>query len=211
MLPTLQNKLRQAMAGGNAPLIRRLSMLLEQHWKNATPPEPIGPGRNEPLEPRGPTLVGHSVDPQHIRDVAADDQDEYDPQGLAWGTPRIAVANATKGEDAYGTPAEALVTLIYGLQMTDETSVGIRKGIKSRDTKRQAGWTLDQKDLLRFQGAVYVPPDQAVRMEILRICHDDPLAGHFGTKKTLELTQRKYYWTKMNNDINQYVKGCDMC
>ena len=73
MLPTLQNKLRQAMAGGNAPLIRRLSMLLEQHWKNATPPEPIGPGRNEPLEPRGPTLVGHSVDPQHIRDVAADD------------------------------------------------------------------------------------------------------------------------------------------
>jgi len=102
MLPTLQNKLRQAMAGGNAPLIRRLSMLLEQHWKNATPPEPIGPGRNEPLEPRGPTLVGHSVDPQHIRDVAADDQDEYDPQGLAWGTPRIAVANATKGKTPTG-------------------------------------------------------------------------------------------------------------
>ena len=31
MLPTLQNKLKQAIAGGNTPLIRRLSGMLERH------------------------------------------------------------------------------------------------------------------------------------------------------------------------------------
>jgi len=38
-----------------------------------------------------------------------------------------------------------------------------------------------------------VPDDTAVRAEILTINHDDPIAGHFGVAKTLELVQRKYY------------------
>ena len=49
-----------------------------------------------------------SEDPKHVRDVATDDQDEYDPRGHAWGTPRIAAVNAARGEDAYGALAESL-------------------------------------------------------------------------------------------------------
>ena len=86
-----------------------------------------------------------------------------------------------------------------------------RKGVRPGDTSEPREWDVDDKNILRFQGAIYVPPDQAVRAEILRICHDDLLAGHFGFKKTLELIQRKYYWPKMNKDIKEYVRGCDMC
>jgi transposase InsO family protein len=45
----------------------------------------------------------------------------------------------------------------------------------------------------------------------MKICHDDPTAGHLGHKKTLTLVQRKYYWPKMNRDVKDYVEGCDIC
>ena len=43
-------------------------------------------------------------------------------------------------------------------------------------------------------------------------CHyNDLLAGHFGIDKTRELVSRKYYWPSLRKDIENYVKGCDVC
>jgi hypothetical protein len=65
--------------------------------------------------------------------------------------------------------------------------------------------------LLRYKGRVYVPPDAAVRAEIITINHDDPYAGHLGAAKTLELIRRKYFWQKMPHDVKQWVKTCQVC
>ena len=150
MLPTLQNKLKQAIAGGNTPLIRRLSGMLERHWRKAEPLGLTEPRQDGPLSPTGEMPEARSEDPKHVRDVATDDQDERDPRGHAWGTPRIAAVNAARGEDAYGAPAESLTQLIYGLQLSNETAVGIRKKVNSRETKGPTGWSIDQQDLLRY-------------------------------------------------------------
>jgi hypothetical protein len=32
-----------------------------------------------------------------------------------------------------------------------------------------------------------------MRLEILKVNHEDPFAGHYGFTRTLELIQRKYY------------------
>ena len=72
-------------------------------------------------------------------------------------------------------------------------------------------WTIDQLGLLRWNNVVYVPNDLAVRQELLRIHHDDPLAGHFGSEKTTELLRRKFYWKNMANDVQEYVKSCKEC
>jgi hypothetical protein len=59
--------------------------------------------------------------------------------------------------------------------------------VRKADTRLTIGWDLDLTDLLRYQGRAYVPPDNAVRSEIIKICYNDPLIGHFGQKKTLAL------------------------
>ena len=41
--------------------------------------------------------------------------------------------------------------------------------------------------------------------------HDDLLAGHFGIDKTRELVGRKYYWPSLRKDVEDYVRGCDVC
>src|SRR5256885_2188267 len=46
---------------------------------------------------------------------------------------------------------------------------------------------------------------------LLRRHHDDPLAGHFRHRRTLELLYRKYYWLGMTSYVKKYVTSCDIC
>ena len=46
---------------------------------------------------------------------------------------------------------------------------------------------------------------------ILYNMHSDPLAGHFGKKKTIERVLARYYWPTLGKDISEYIKTCDAC
>ena len=43
------------------------------------------------------------------------------------------------------------------------------------------------------------------------MCHDDPLSGHFGFERTLELAQRAFYWPKMRGYVKDYTRSCLLC
>jgi hypothetical protein len=42
-------------------------------------------------------------------------------------------------------------------------------------------------------------------------CHDSPLAGHFGSKKTLEKLKRQYDWRGIRKDVEAYCNDCLKC
>ena len=67
----------------------------------------------------------------------------------------------------------------------------------------------DIKGVLHHQGLPYVP--EIIRTELISRHHNDPLARHFGIEKTRELVARKYYWPTLCHDVDDYVKGCDVC
>ena len=48
-------------------------------------------------------------------------------------------------------------------------------------------------------------------MELISRHHNDPLAGHFGIKKTCKLLAQKYYWPSLCHNVKTYVKDCDVC
>ena len=52
---------------------------------------------------------------------------------------------------------------------------------------------------------------EIIRTKIISKHHNDSLAGHFGVEKTRELVTQKYYWPTLRDDIEVYVKGCDVC
>jgi hypothetical protein len=70
---------------------------------------------------------------------------------------------------------------------------------------------MDAHGLLRRNGRAYVPNDAAVKGELLKVNHNDPLAGHFGARKTQELIRRKYFWDRLAKDVKDYVKACGVC
>jgi len=58
---------------------------------------------------------------------------------------------------------------------------------------------------------VYVPKDEKLRAEIIRLHHDTPVGGHGGQWKTVELVTRNFWWLGVTKKVKRYVEGCDAC
>jgi len=58
---------------------------------------------------------------------------------------------------------------------------------------------------------VYVPKDEKLRAEIIRLHHDTPIGGHGGQWKMVELVTRNFWWPGVTKEVKRYVEGCDTC
>jgi hypothetical protein len=67
------------------------------------------------------------------------------------------------------------------------------------------------QDGLLLHDNLYVPHDDALRVELMQMHHDDPLVGHCGVTKTLELLLRNYYFPDIDAYVKKYVSSCDLC
>ena len=65
--------------------------------------------------------------------------------------------------------------------------------------------------LFRRGAAICVPDAAELHTSITRELHCSPYAGHTGMNRTLVLISRYFYWPDMQNDINNYVRGCVVC
>ena len=61
------------------------------------------------------------------------------------------------------------------------------------------------------EGKVYVPKDEELRAEVIRLHHDVPAVEHGRRWKTVELVTRNYWWPGVTRDVGKYVEGCDLC
>lgn len=67
------------------------------------------------------------------------------------------------------------------------------------------------KGRLLYRGNLYVPDYDPLKLQILKLYHDAPSAGHPGREKTFELISRDYYWPRMRDYIGRYVRNCHTC
>lgn len=58
---------------------------------------------------------------------------------------------------------------------------------------------------------IYIPNVMSIKTQLLNEAHDAKVSGHGGVSKTLELLSRTYYWPKMKEDVNNYVRSCYKC
>jgi len=58
---------------------------------------------------------------------------------------------------------------------------------------------------------VYVPKDERLRTEIVRLHHDTPVGGHGGQWKTVELVTHNFWWLGVTKEVKQYMEGYDAC
>jgi hypothetical protein len=76
---------------------------------------------------------------------------------------------------------------------------------------------IDPHQLKQHQGVWYKEGRRVVtgnieaKRNIIQSHHDSPVHGHPGISKTIQLTERLYWWPRMRVDITEYVKGCADC
>jgi hypothetical protein len=198
-LPTLQNKLKNITiaAVGLTPVITR------------------GAAKEQEVRPDG------ALDGPQVEEIDEDELDGFPDsrsddllQGAVTQTLRRTDAEAACTQEQHlESPSSLLRSKLEELQSQDPVVTRVKSQLSSeseRDACAERGWRVDGR-LLYYFHAVYVPNEAAIRAELLHLHHDDPLAGHFGVKKTRALMIRKFYWPKMAKDIEQYVQGCDVC
>ena len=93
----------------------------------------------------------------------------------------------------------------------DEEIVRVIEKMKKVEIRTLKGkeWQLEG-DLVLKERKVYVPKDEELRVEIIQLHHDVPVARHGGKWKTTELVMRNYWWPGVTKDMMRYVEGFDM-
>jgi len=69
----------------------------------------------------------------------------------------------------------------------------------------------EEDGLMLKEEKVYVPKDEALRVEIIRLHHNTPMGGHGGQWKTAEIVTRNFWWPGVMREVKQYIDGCDAC
>lgn len=69
------------------------------------------------------------------------------------------------------------------------------------------GWE-DIKKVFHYQGLPYFP--KVIHSKLISRHYDDPFIDYFGIEKTRDLIIRKYYYPKLQRDVEAYIKDYDI-
>jgi len=78
-----------------------------------------------------------------------------------------------------------------------------RAGVK---VLRDKEWR-DIDGVMYREEKVYVPKDEVLRAEIIRLHYNTPVGEHGGQWKTVELVTRNFWWPGVTMEVKQYVEG----
>ena len=127
--------------------------------------------------------------------------------------PRTVVVAAMTGRTAYDLDELSMRSMLLECQQGDAFVQEKKRTLETRQrgTAGKTMWRLGRDGILRRYEKAYVPTASALREEILKTCHDDPLAGHFGSERTLHLLRRHWFWPQMEDQVKEYIASCDIC
>jgi len=109
-------------------------------------------------------------------------------------------------------PEEEIVKRIKEARDKYEEVIKVVEEMKKAGVKmlRDKEWQIEEGLVLK-EGRVYVPKDEKLRVEIIRLHHDTLIAGHGRQWKMVELVTRNYWWPGVMKKVKEYVEGCDQC
>jgi len=113
---------------------------------------------------------------------------------------------------------EVIVEGINILEKIRKSEARDDKVIKAVEEMKKAGVKMlrdeewrEEDGLMLKEGKVYVPKDEALRVEIIRLHHNTPMGEHGGQWKTAEMVTRNFWWPGVTREVKQYVEGCNTC
>jgi hypothetical protein len=62
-----------------------------------------------------------------------------------------------------------------------------------------------------YRDRLFVPPDDELKVQIMRRYHSSGPGGHPGKHKTVDLIMREFWWPRLTRDVQAYVRACELC
>jgi len=70
---------------------------------------------------------------------------------------------------------------------------------------------VDGKKTIFYKGKNYIPKDQELRRDVVKMYHDHETAGHPGELETYNSVRQHYWWPGLRTFVKNYVQGCGAC
>jgi len=113
---------------------------------------------------------------------------------------------------------EIIVDGVDLLEEVRESKVKDNEVVKAVEKMKRAGVKMlrdkewrEIDSVMYKKRKVYVPKDDRLRAEIIRLHYDTPVGGHGGQWKTVELVTRNFWWPGITKELKQYIEGCNAC
>jgi len=105
-----------------------------------------------------------------------------------------------------------LLERIRGSEAKDNEVIKAVEEMKQARVKmlRDEEWREENGLMLRDR-KVYVPKDEKLRVEVIRLHYDTLVGGHGRQWKTTKLVTRNFWWLGVMKEVKKYVEGCDIC
>ena len=94
-------------------------------------------------------------------------------------------------------------------KVRDDEVVKVVEEIKKAEVKMLRDEEADS--IIYKEEKVYVPKDDKLRAEIIRLHHNMPVGGHGEQWKMVELVTQNFWWPGVTKEIKQYVEECNFC
>ena len=111
---------------------------------------------------------------------------------------------------------EIIVDRVDLLEEVRKSKVKDDKVVKAVEKMKQVGVKMLRDEewrevdgVMYKEEKVYVPKDDRLRAEIIRLHHDTPVGGHGGQWKIVELVTCNFWWPGVTKEVKWYVEGCD--
>ena len=212
LLPDLQRKMAAAQSVEEAPMHRR------RHGE--TPTRPKRSSVLEQAKQRAIASMKRASVARVSRVAVAEDMANplrFDQLirrklGCIQAVTKEEAKHATGQQPPYMEVGEPLIELLRKAQGQDaglQSQFAHESQVKG--PRKATYLVMNPSGLLLYKDRVVVPREPTLQQELLRLYHDDPLAGHFGVNRTLHLLQRRFYWKGIRSDVKDYVSSCGTC
>jgi len=105
-----------------------------------------------------------------------------------------------------------LLDKVRKCEVKDDEIVKTIEEIKRAGVKMLRDEEWHQEDgLILKEGKIYIPKDEKLRVEVIRLHHDMLVGGHGGQWKMAELVTRNFWWPGVTREVKRYVERCNAC
>jgi RNase H-like domain found in reverse transcriptase/Reverse transcriptase (RNA-dependent DNA polymerase)/Integrase zinc binding domain/Chromo (CHRromatin Organisation MOdifier) domain/Retroviral aspartyl protease len=119
--------------------------------------------------------------------------------------------------DGKDTAAVTVNTVSESSSSDDDTLIKMIKDGYTKDRKckhlfkscRRPFHIID--GILYNDDVIYIPNNRKLITLLISEAHDVVVGGHVGLNKTYEILKRKFYWPRMQANIQKYISSCQKC
>ena len=169
--------------------------------------------------------------------LITDDNQELEPSEESGTIPKVIVTNESDLLRSQGSESQpqnptmpcsidmTAKSSLISSQESDPTLAGVRERILSeseaamtrvcyykKDGMLMRKWSpldMPASDEWRVVSQIVVPEEY--RMDVLRLAHEAPMAGHLGINKTYLKILQHFYWPGLKKDVKLFCRSCHTC